>query len=99
MEVSAPPAAIVAERIATPGAVTSGFTWPKPATGPRELKSAMAGSKESDLLIRICWLDAAPNVSEPMSDFKYSPLALDMPSTWIGDLRTVAAVSSPLTLL
>src|SRR4030081_3541885 len=94
--VSAAPTRTVAERTFTPGALMSGLILTRPCTGPRELKSAMAGPKTVAELIRIVLPETGP---VPMIDFRYSPFAFDMPSVGIADLRTVAADNSPSVLL
>src|ERR1051326_7111800 len=96
--VSAAPTATVAERTLTPGALTSGLIWPRPETGPRELKSAIDGVNRRAALTRIC-LAETPVPSPPMIDFRYSPLTFERPTVGMTDLRTVAAVNSPSTLL
>src|ERR1051326_533848 len=94
--VSAAPTGTVAERIFTPGALTSGLIWPNPETGPRELKSAIDGANTSAALIRTCF---AETPLAPMIDFKYSPFTFDKPTVGITDLRTVVADNSPSVLL
>src|SRR6266851_2411359 len=94
--VSAAPTATVAERMLTPGALTSGLIWPSPCTGPRELKSAIDGEKIVAALMRIFFAESGP---APIIDFRNSPFACDKPSVGIADLRTVAADSSPSVLL
>src|SRR5713101_5254179 len=94
--VSAAPTATVAERIFTPGALTSGLIWPSPCTGPRELKAAIDGANTSAELMRTAFAETGP---APMIDLRNSPLACDIPSVGIADLRTVAADSSPSVLL
>src|SRR5260370_13102275 len=89
--VSAAPTATVAERMLTPGALTSGLIWPSPCTGPRELKSAIAGPKTVAELMR-AFLVETPDAS--VSDFRNRPLFSDTPSVGMADLRTVAADSS-----
>ncbi len=91
IEVTGTPSGVVAERTATPGADTSGLTWPLPSTGPRELKPAIPGAKElgSSGLMRSTYRET-PSGSNPSWSRRRRPFWREMVKT-----GTAAGASTP----